>query len=88
MPLIKFYANLRTITGKKEITLLGSTLQQVLGTLIREYPGLQRFLLEDGQLRAHVIIAVNGQIMDKESCLQVPVSEQDRIAIFPPMAGG
>ena len=88
MPQIKLYANLRTITGNKELSLPGLNIQEVLEKLIQDYPGLQQFLLEQGKLRPRVIITHNGQTLDPEISLQTPVSEQDQIAIFPPVSGG
>jgi MoaD family protein len=88
MPLIKLYANLRTVTGKKELSLPGENMQEVLGKLSQEYPGLVRFLFENGKLRPRVIITLNGQTLDLEAGLKNLVSEQDQIAIFPPVAGG
>ena len=87
MPFVKLYANLRTATGKKELSIPGENIQEVLGRLIQDYPGLQ-FLLENRHLRPRVIITINGQTLDPETGLESPVSEQDKIAIFPPVAGG
>ena len=88
MPLIKLYANLRTATGNKELSIPGGKVQEVLEKLSQEYPGLVRFLFENGKLRPRVIITLNGQTLDLEIGLKSPVSEQDQIAIFPPVAGG
>ncbi len=88
MPLIKLYANLRTATGKKELTLPGKTMREVLDNLCREYQGLARFLFENGKLRPRVILTINGQTLDPATGLNQRVSEQDQIAIFPPVAGG
>jgi molybdopterin synthase sulfur carrier subunit len=88
MALVKLYANLRTIIGKKELSIPGLSIQEVLGKLIQDYPGLQQFLLDEGKLRPRVIITRNGQTLDPEIRLQTLVSEQDQIAIFPPVSGG
>lgn len=88
MPLIKLYANLRTVTGKKDLSIPGKNIQEVLGKLIQDYPGLARFLFEKSKLRPRVILTLNGQTLDPETSLENPVSEQDQIAIFPPVAGG
>jgi molybdopterin synthase sulfur carrier subunit len=88
MPLVKLYANLRTITGKKELSIPGENIHEVLGKLSQEYPGLMHFLFEKGKLRPRVIITLNGQISDQETSLNAPVSGQDQIAIYPPVAGG
>ena len=88
MPVVKLYANLRSVTGKKEINVPGLGIQEILERLVQFHPALQRFLFVDGQLKPRVVITVNGQTLDRETCLQTAVSEQDQIAIFPPVAGG
>jgi len=88
MPLIKFYANLRTVVGMKEMTVQGASILAVLGTLAQDFPDLQPFLLEQGQLHPRVIIILNGQTLDPKTSLETPVSGQDRLDIFPPISGG
>jgi molybdopterin synthase sulfur carrier subunit len=88
MPLIKLYANLRTVTGKKELSLPGGNIQEVLENLSQEFPGLVRLLFMNGKMRPRIIITVNGQTLDPAAGLNTAVSEQDQIAIFPPVAGG
>ena len=88
MPFIKFHANLRKITGLKEMTIQGASICAVLERLVKEFPELQRYLLEDGQLHPHVLLVLNGQPLDLENDLDTPVSGQDALAIFPPIAGG
>ena len=88
MPLIKFHANLRKITGMNEIAIQGASIRAVLERLVKEFPELQRYLLEDGQLCPHVLLVLNGQALDLENDLGTPVSGQDALAIFPPIAGG
>ena len=88
MPVVKLYANLRSAAGRKEINIPGLKIQELLEKLVQSYPALQRFLFADGQLKPRVVVTVNGQTLDRETCLQTPVSEQDQIAIFPPVAGG
>ena len=85
MPQVKLYANLRQVAGTKEVSLPGTSLRTVLFTLIEQYPALGKILLENEQIRPHVIITVNGQTMID---LDMPVTEADQIAIFPPIAGG
>jgi molybdopterin synthase sulfur carrier subunit len=88
MALVKVYANLRTIIGKKELSIPGLSIQEVLGKLIQDYPVVKPFLLEEGKLRPRVIITRNGQTLDSSTSLQASISEQDQVAIFPPVAGG
>ncbi len=85
MPLVKLFANLRKAAGFKEIDLPGESLAQVLSGLSGQAPALASLLLENGQIRQHVIITVNGLAAQG---LEAPLAEQDVVAIFPPIAGG
>ena len=85
MPTIKFYANLRKIAGMKEVSITGASLREVLFELVKWNPALEGILLENGQIRPHVIITKNGH---NTSELDEALTEQDQIAIFPPIAGG
>jgi len=82
MPVVKLFANLRKLAETKELIVTGSTIGAVL---IEQHPVLDGVILENGQVRPHVVITVNGQ---NANGLSVPVTEQDIIAIFPPIAGG
>jgi molybdopterin synthase sulfur carrier subunit len=96
MPTIKLYANLRNIAGMKELSIAppsgmlrsasrGASLGGILNELVKEVPALDGVILEDGQIRPHFVITINGHNTAK---LDVTVTEQDLIAIFPPIAGG
>ena len=96
MPTIKLYANLRNIAGTKELSVTpllgmlrspsrGTSLRGVLNELVKEVPALDGVILEDGQIRPHFVITVNGHNVAE---LDVTVTEQDLVAIFPPIAGG
>ena len=85
MPIIKLYANLRKLAGTKELCVSGSTLRAVVNELIRQNPALDGVILQDGNIRPHVVITINGH---NAPDLNVPVKEDDMIAIFPPIAGG
>lgn len=85
MPIIKLFANLRKIAGTKETSIPGASVGEILSELIKRNPALAEPLLENGQIRQHVILTINGQLT---SAMDAPVMEQDEIAIFPPIAGG
>jgi MoaD family protein len=85
MPIIKLFANLRKVAGTKEVSVTGSTVGAVLNGLVKQNPSLAGVILEDGHLRPHYVVTLNGQnVVD----LNASVSEQDIVAIFPPIAGG
>jgi len=86
MPVVMFYATLRQLTGEKKKIVPGANLREILATLEQEFPGLQAFHGEAGRFRTTIV--VNGTIINPEIAMDIPVSEADRIDIFPPIAGG
>jgi len=85
MPLIKLYANLRTIASKNELTTTGANLENALFDLVDQVPALDGIIFENRQLRRHIVININGHNTNE---LDTLITEQDIIAIFPPIAGG
>lgn len=85
MPTVKLYANLRKLAGTKEISMPGATIGAVLNELVLLNQSLGDVILENGGLRPHIILTVNGHNV---ADLDAGVGEQDIIAIFPPIAGG
>jgi molybdopterin synthase sulfur carrier subunit len=85
MSTIKLYANLRKIAGMKELSIAEASLGGILNELVKEVPALDGVILEDGQIRPHFVITINGH---NATGLDASVTEQDLIAIFPPIAGG
>jgi sulfur-carrier protein len=85
MPVVKLFANLRKLAGTKELSIAGATVGVVLNELMKRNAALDGILLENGELRPHVIVTLNGH---NTSDLSMQVTEQDEIAIFPPIAGG
>jgi MoaD family protein len=85
MPVIKLYANLRKLAGRKELSLAGGTVRAVLSEMVRQHDTLNEPLFQNGELRPHVVLTLNGQHLVS---LDTPVAEHDVIAVFPPIAGG
>lgn len=85
MPTVKLFASLRKDAGIKEAAIPGTSVMPVISELVRQYPVLAEKLLENGQVRPHVVITLNGH---PTTDMDAPVTEQDLIAIFPPIAGG
>jgi molybdopterin synthase sulfur carrier subunit len=85
MPIIKLFANLRNVAGVKEVSIMGTSIGAVVSGLTKWNPALAGHLLENGQIRPHVIITVNGH---PTTDMDAMVKEQDQIAIFPPITGG
>jgi len=85
MPLIKLYANLRKLAGTKELSIPGATVRAVVSELVRQNPPVGEIVAQDGELRTHIVVTLNGHHVND---LEAPVTEQDILAIFPPIAGG
>ena len=86
MPVVKFFANLRQLTGRKEIHLPAGSLRQLLESLESEFPALGTYL--PGTARRRLIITLNGHPLDPAAGLDIPLAETDQIAVFPPISGG
>ena len=85
MPTIKLYSTLRNAAGTKELSIKGASAGEVVFELVKRHPALAPNLLDNGQIRPHVIITINGH---PAKGMDAPVTEQDQIAIFPSIAGG
>jgi len=90
MPTIKLYANLRKIAGTMEVSITppssrGASLGECVSALVEQIPALDGIIVEDGQIRPHFVININGHAA---TGLDVDIQEDDVIAIFPPIAGG
>jgi MoaD family protein len=85
MPTVKLFANLRRLAGTKEVSIAGDTVGTVLDRLVKIHPSLEPILLEKDGLRPHVLVTLNGHNIVE---LDRHVTEQDIIAVFPPIAGG
>jgi MoaD family protein len=85
MPDIKLFASLRKTAGIKEASVSGATLGAAVNELVKRIPTLEGYLFENGQIRPYVIITLNGH---PTTDMDMPVADEDVIAVFPPIAGG
>lgn len=85
MPVVKLYANLRRLAGTKELSITGATVRTLVHELVRQSPSVGEIVLRNGEIGPHVVITLNGHNITD---LETPVTEQDIVAIFPPIAGG
>jgi MoaD family protein len=87
---LRIPAALRELAGgRAELAVEAGTLREVLERVGRDAPALRaRLLDEDGALRRHVNVFVNGEDVRFRELLETPVREGDRVAIVPAVAGG
>ena len=77
---IKAFATTRQILGSDKLSLeipAGSTVTDLLGILVSQYPDLQTYL-------PHILATVNQQYSGRDQVLQ----DNDTVAVFPPVSGG
>ena len=72
---------------EKEIP--GETVSEVIKMLENHYPGIGDFLVdEQGVLRKHVNIFVDGELIQDRETLKDEINANDEILIFQALSGG
>ncbi len=67
----------------------GKTVAEVLATLNDQYPGISSYIVnENGQLRKHVNIFVNGELIRDRDALTDAVADDEVIYFFQALSGG
>ncbi|WP_425408313.1 MoaD/ThiS family protein [Hyphococcus sp.] len=67
----------------------GETVRAVLESVFEENAPLQSYLLDDqGRLRKHVNIFINGDMISDRARLSDPVAEEDQVFVFQALSGG
>ncbi len=74
--------------GKDAVDAKGTTVQEVLDDVGRQFPGITQRLFDNGQVRRFVNVYVNDEDIRYLSNLETPVKEGDQISIIPAVAGG
>jgi molybdopterin converting factor small subunit len=90
MPTVKFtYALKRFFPGLKQTAATGSTLATILDEMEASYPGVRSYVLdEQGSLRKHVNIFIDGTLIKDRTALSDPFSENSEIYIMQALSGG
>lgn len=89
MPLIQFTPNLERHLACPPRAVAGHTVAAALQAVFTDNPGLRGYVLDDqGRLRKHVIVFVDGaQVADRER-LSDPVREHSDIFVMQALSGG
>jgi len=66
----------------------GSTVDEALRDLTRQYPDLEPHLYKDGRLRSFVNIFVGEDNIRSLNGIETPIAEDTRLLIIPSIAGG
>jgi len=88
----RLYATLRQIAGtpEVEIPVAGQqTVGDVLHVLVERYPRLSEAIwYPDGSLAGHVAVLLNGRDVRHLEGVETLLSDDDSLAVFPPVGGG
>ena len=89
MPQIHFTSNLQRHLDCPSADVAGATVAEVLGSLFETNPRLRGYLLDDqGRLRRHVNLFVNGQTVRDRVDLSDPLASGDEVFVFQALSGG
>lgn len=86
--IIKLFGQLQQNVERTEQEVSGSTIREALENLCEDNPTLHEAIFNGNTLNPFVRIMVNGQDCELLDGLETALTADDRIAIFPPIAGG
>ncbi len=79
----------RVTNGEDKVTVEGSNLGEIIGSLDSQYPGIKARICDDqGDLRNFVNVYVNGEDVRFLKGLDTSTKTGDEISIVPAVAGG
>lgn len=90
MAKIKFTSALkRFFPTLTETEVEGETVKEVLSNVEKVYPGISGYLMQDdGTLRKHVNIFVQGDLIEDRIKLNDKINHNDELLIFQALSGG
>jgi len=89
MATIIFTENLRRHIDCPQQTVEGDTLREVLNNLFSLNSALRGYVLDDqNRLRKHMLISIDGELINDRIYLSDPVKEQAEIYIIQALSGG
>ena len=74
--------------GKTEVEVSGSTVQEALADLVKQYPNIGPKLFNDGKLRPYINIFLNDEDIRYLDEMQTAVKDGQLVALIPAVAGG
>jgi sulfur-carrier protein len=87
MALVFLSAMLQPLTGGvSQVRVAGRTIRTIINNLEERFPGIKDRLLQDGDLRPDVAVAIDGATaLDG---VAEPVGEDSEVHFIPPISGG
>lgn len=89
MPLVEFTANLARQTAAATCEVEGTTVREVLEAAFQTQPALRSYILDDqGALRTHVVIFLDGTAIKDRTGLSDPTQAQSSLFVMQALSGG
>jgi molybdopterin synthase sulfur carrier subunit len=89
MPTVSFTSALQRFLEAPSIQVEGGTVGQALDAVFASRPALRSYVVDDqGAVRRHVAIYINGEVMRDRTHLSDAVGAQDEIFVFQALTGG
>lgn len=90
MPYIEFTPQLaQHIDCPPGQSIKASTLQESLDCVFKDHPDLRCYVLNDqGMIREHVAVFIDGQLLHQRCRLDIPVSDNSQIFVMQALSGG
>lgn len=89
MPTISFTRALERFLPAPTVTADGATLGEALGAAFGAHPKLRSYIVDDqGSLRPHVAVYVNGESVRDRRRLSDPLRPEDEVFVMQALTGG
>lgn len=89
MATLAFTALLRSVAPKGELTVTGASVLEALEGIFSETPRLRGYVLDDqGRLRKHVCVFLDGERLIGDAALGASISETSEIFVMQALSGG
>ncbi len=76
------------VGGERQVPATGATVREVIEDLTSRFPGLEKQLVEDGDIAPYVNVYVEGEDVRTLDGIETPVREGATVILLPAMAGG
>jgi sulfur-carrier protein len=87
MPVVWIPSLLQSLTGgEDQIEVSGATVREIIDNLDARFPGVKERLVDNGQIRAHIAVAIDGDVSPEG--LDQDVQESGEIHFIPALSGG
>lgn len=89
MPRVSFTPNIQRHVGCPTMNVAGETLREALEAVFTANPRARGYVLDDqGALRKHMTIFIDGVQLSDRTKLSDPVSENSSVHVFQALSGG